>query len=245
MRAVWRSLYSSLVGGWAQWQREWIGRDAKSTFGPWAAWTQFDPRSGELTRWRSIAWHVQERIDREDSPHAVPLCYAVVTSYLRMMMASITDMLPERSILSQCADCLWLTEEGYTVLSEARRGTPVLEALLDDKETYDEVFMDGRYSAVVRQGDKLYPVSTGIPTYAELGRDGVSRWRVAEPWATGHRPDPKRGVALGLAHWNGGKLVKECNYPWQPQLPWAVLQDGTLREELLTPVTKGRVPHDD
>lgn len=78
----WRAVYSSCVGGFAQWARTWVDANRGSQFGSWATWIHYDPRTYELTRYRSVAGRVQYRADMGDDSRAVPLVYACVLAEL-------------------------------------------------------------------------------------------------------------------------------------------------------------------
>jgi hypothetical protein len=238
--AFWRGLYSALVGGWAQWSRQWIDTDSAALpFGRWATWKHYDG-GDELVRFRSIAGRIQKRVDQGQAEGGCPLLYGCVTASARMLLTSLAMSAPQNTVLAVTADALWLTEEGA---AHVRRNMPKRKPSQPDyaiRDLYDDAWLDGAGRAVVAQDGKRFPLLTGVPTHAEIGPDGRSRWRVTAPWTDHGEPTPKRGVRLQSASFNAGKLLAECSYPLIWESPWLSLQDGQMREELLVPLRPGR-----
>lgn len=234
--AFWRSCYSALMGGFAQWRRVWVDEERPSPAGRWATWVQFDPKLGELVRYRSIAGRVQRRVDKGDAPESVPLVYANVTAEVRQMVNRIALDCPKNSLLAVCADCLWVTAAGLKTCHKLVRRVAAKGVSVGVRETFDQVWMDGRGRAVVQMDGRRFPVLTGVPTHSEVGPDGRSRWIVTEAWNAPGGPDRVEGVKIGTASFDAGKLVRENDYPLVWESPWLTINNAQMREDLLLPV---------
>lgn len=69
-----------------------------------------------ITRYRAIAGLV-ERLERSEvGTGTLQACYAYLTSYGRSMMRDLRSTMPERSVLIQDTDGMWVTESGYDAL---------------------------------------------------------------------------------------------------------------------------------
>lgn len=233
----WRALYSARVGGWAQWDRRWVDHDGPAPFGSWATWIHGDPATGELTRWRAIGGRTQYRVDMGDAPGAIPLAYACVTSHVRLTVDTLAAMCPPDDVLAICADSVWIRERAVPELQEqvrARLGSP---ASIRTDAVYEDAWLDGAGRAVVQIGGKRFPILTGVPTHAEVGSDGISRWIATEPWASGARKRRGNRCSQRQHNFNVGALVRQCSHELRSVIPWHTLADSGLPEELLQPLT--------
>lgn len=72
-----------------------------------------------ITRHRCIAGMV-ERLERSTvGTGTLQACYAYLTSYGRNLMMSIRSLCPDRTVLLQDTDGLWVTQEGHDALASA------------------------------------------------------------------------------------------------------------------------------
>ena len=233
-----RTQYSALVGSFAGWSRQWVDSPHPAVTGRWGAWTGRDPKSGEITRYRAIAGRVQQRVDSGDAPGSCPILYGCALAWCRAAMDALRGRLPLGTVLAMSADSLWLTEDGdgciRAILAEHGAVDPALKAA----DIYDQVWMDGRGRSAVSIGGKIYPMVAGIPTWAELGPDGKSRWMAHSPWTETQRPDARRGTKLHPAAYSLDRLIKDNSYPLIWDTPWKRMVGGRMREELLTPLAR-------
>lgn len=246
LAAFWRSCYSSLIGSFAQWRREWVDSPVPAGFGPWSSWSHYDPHTGEQSRYRSIAGRVQKQVLAGDAPGALPLVYAITTGTVRTMTQRVTETFPEGSLLAQAADALWLTEAGWQHARETAGGLEARDCGLRAAARYDDAWLDGRGRAVVELGGRRTAVVQGVPGWSEMDAEGRCVWRTVAPWSKSGAPSADTGVLLGRGTFKADRLIKDNSYPLRAVRPWIELAGGELREELLLPLdpTKRRPDHD-
>lgn len=233
--AFWRSCYAALVGQFAQWKREWVDCNLDSPFGPWSSWTQTEKETGEIRKYRSIGGRVQVREDKGDSISACPMVYACITAAVRCEVDRVRRLFDPRHILAASADALWIDARANVAAKMPLTGMDSLLWRWQLKEVYEDAWIDGKGGAVVLAGGEYYPVVTGVPTHAEIGPDGRSKWMVSVPWNVDGNPSRQKGVRVNVASFNGEKLMRECEHPLQQSGPWIEFSAALLREELLKP----------
>jgi hypothetical protein len=148
--------------------------------------------------------------------------------------------IPAGSLYATLADSLWVDQRGLDVIratgEEALKGSMKVNIAA----TFDRVWLDGGQRAVVEKDGRRWAIVAGVPTHAEIGPDGKSKWMATEPWTSYGKPDREHGVRIGTATFDAGRLIKANDHAPAPNTPWKRLLGGQLREELLQPVSPAR-----
>lgn len=139
-------LSNALTGTFAQRRTEWVpcpgAVPPHDEFGEQVRWGPFsvstpdrqwdaasDPRYAMMTgdveayrprivsRYRVVAGLVERLSKSETGTGTLQACYAYLTSYGRSMMRDIRAICPEKSVLLQDTDGLWVTEQGHDALA--------------------------------------------------------------------------------------------------------------------------------
>jgi hypothetical protein len=241
LRPCWRALYASLVGGWAQRSWRWEREDRESQVGRWATWTMGGSEGQELERWRVVAGRVQRRVYRGLARHAHPLSYACVTAAIRHQIDRLREGLPAGSVLATACDALWVTDDAPPALEAAAPAGAPAGWISVIKQTYDDAWLDGEGSAVVKKDGLFYPLLPGVPHGVAIQDDGHVRWDRAAPWTDG--PGPAAGTLppRRRASWDGGTLMDRWSVPLEPVQPWHLLCEPDLNPALLAPYDPRRV----
>jgi len=109
-------LSNSLSGKFAQRRGAWVARPLARVPITWGEHVSINAATGIVTRYRVTAGLVEQWV--EDTLGGRPLgsCYAYLTSYARCLMRSLREQLPERTVVSQDTDGLWVLPAGRRVL---------------------------------------------------------------------------------------------------------------------------------
>jgi len=233
---AWRSIYSSAVGAFAQWERKWIDCEWPGDTTNWRCWLHHDYDTYELTRFRCIAGRVQYRADVGDDCKSIPIVYACVLGRVRHLLDRLEYALMDCCPISRSADAVWvkehpgehLTFDGIDYLCDG------IAVKID--EVWDNVWMDGKSHAVVEKDGKRFAVLTGVSSTAEIGPDGYSRWYGVDPWNS--HPEIKRRAACRVRQrtHSSGALMEQYDYPLQINAPWPHYNDLEIDGDLLVPM---------
>lgn len=242
-RQLLRALYCALIGQWGRWGREWTDIDWPSPVGRWGTWSMGHPQTDEITRWRCVGGRTQYRRDTGTPRDASPLSYALVLAGVRAALADLADAVTSTNVLAMSADALWILPAAADVLREISSRQHGRRVEIHHETVYDRVWLDGHGRAVVEQRGQRWPVLLGVPTHAEVGPDGVSRWFISSADAPG---TSKRGRALvrrTALTWDVGRFVEQHSYAAEPVMLPPVIHAPAMREELLLrPIRHSEAP---
>jgi hypothetical protein len=243
--ALWRRLYSSLVGRFAAWRKVWRKIQSAQQFGPWAQWEQADPDTGLIVPHRSIAGHAERMVGRMEASGSVPLVYGIVTATLRMMIRALRDEAGNENVLAVRADEVWVTEAGKKSIDRKASefyGRPVVTIY---KHWFDRAWFDGISKIVSERDGQRFVLLPGAPNDVTFNADGVLSYTVNEPWHHVGRPSAKRGVRRRIQTVTADSIIKSARGP-VVRLPQAVRLEHTgVSASLLEPIPYGRTVDDD
>lgn len=126
-------------GGWERW------REMDSP-GTWGEQHLYDNRTGTRTRVRYIAGLCWKWVEDKTGRGPYTFAFAYLAAYGRLLMRSIRESLPARSVVSQDTDGLWVTDDGIDAL--AALGHPTHDgpgALRLTRSVYDARFWSPRH----------------------------------------------------------------------------------------------------
>lgn len=235
LKPFWRQLYSARVGRWNAPYRTWKNR---TDYEDPERWRSFKRQSGDTCLWsrcRVLAGQLQENTGQWPARDGCPVAYACVTAWIRQLLDRVRSLLPPASVLATAMDALWLTEEGLTRMEDVALQLPELAGPVVAKEVYEEVWMDGKGAAVVRQGGVDYPLLGGVPKARRLDPQG----RVSVEYADADMAplprdnQPRKQVSYRV--WDGGRLQDTNAHPLEPATPWRTYHNDAWPEHLLQP----------
>jgi hypothetical protein len=244
MKSAWRSIYSSLVGRFAGWSREWRDSPAHAGFGRWAQWIQSDPETGVLIPHRSIAGKVQKLAKKTDKSDSVPLLFGCVTSRIRWCVQSVVEAVGIDHVCNVAADCLWLDTKGWQqsqkVVSE-HGGSP---DNISVKAIYDRVWMTGGAVAVAERHGTKYLLMPGVSRGASLDGKGRVVVEHTDDWGDTGDVTARNGVGRRKHAVSATKIVEKYSYPARVQQLGELVDIPLLGENLLQPLYGERTIED-
>lgn len=234
--ALWRSLYSVLVGGFASWPVRWEDADHTTPLRNWWAWVEATGNARQLESWRAVAGRCQRLEADPDNDRSVPLLYGVVTSWVRAGVWAMAAMARPDTIYGVASDALWV-RRGYgpavaSALGELMGGADCCHV----GASYDEAWLSGAASAVVRSGDRLLLRAPGLLGPAQLDRDGRASMDVAAGWTETGLVPPDAPVPVHRRVWPGAQIVERYAAPFAPGRIALELRQPLLSQRLLRPV---------
>lgn len=176
-KLTWRSMYSHLVGRWAGWRRNWVDCDAHSGLGRWASWNGFDSKTGEITRYRTVAGRTQKLEGKQESAWSVPLLFGCVTSWVRIAMLHAAWTVDADDLLAIDCDSLWLTERGWNRYQQRMGDMPRRTLPLHLKDSYDAAETLDDHRVIVWKGGEVYARIPGIPGDIPTDDAGIVHWK--------------------------------------------------------------------
>jgi hypothetical protein len=233
LAALWRQLYASCVGGWAQRAWEWLDVEDREAPARWMTWTALSPDGERVEHWRAVGGRVQRREYQGEAPHSLPLLYATCTAHVRQAVDWVRSALPAGSVLATACDALWLTDAGLAAFRHAEGPLALAAQKWRVKDTYDDAWLDGKGQAVVRKGDYLYPLLPGIPAGVCVGADGLASWPRAAEWDAAKDVRPDKPLPRRRVRWDGGRVMRANDHPLKPVSPFVTLNDPVLDPALL------------
>lgn len=105
-------LGNGLGGKLAQRKGQWVDRPKHVAIERFGEWYEFDRAKGRSRRFRAIAGLCSEYVPDATGAGPYTAAFAYLAAYGRLHMRAIREGLPERSVVSQDTDGLWLTREG-------------------------------------------------------------------------------------------------------------------------------------
>lgn len=235
-----RAVYSSLVGSFARWDRQWTDVDHPHCQGRWSTWVERDAKTGGIVRYRCIGGRTQLLTELVDPPTAVPLYYGCVTAHLRCLLRELAAIIGAESVLALSADTLWVRGGAELLAAPTGSAGELARNALRVKAVYDRVWLDGHGRAVVEGQGQRWAHTQGVPLEPVSTEDGHVVWCAQGEWTCGELKRLKRGVPIVRKSYNASRLLAENDFPARPRSPYLALQDGLFREELLLPVLHPR-----
>lgn len=232
-RPLWRVLYATLVGGWAQWERDWIDRPAQHPPARWSAWTQTDLDTMTRQRWRCVGGRTQCQAEPREGRRAEPIMYATITAQLRHWIEQTIGRLPPDSVYAVAADALWVTPDAAEILTAGPWTVDRAMIQWAERARYDRAWLDGHGAAVVERDGVRHAIVPGVPSTPSAGPDGRVRWPHMAPWSSDRRPRRETGVRIGGVSYDAGRMVLQHSDPAMRVDPAIMLRTTILREELL------------
>lgn len=240
VRAIWRALYSALVGRFAGWRKTWEDVPRQSSFGRWASWMGRSKTDGMVVPWRSIAGHVQRLVERTDSSAAVPLLYGCVTAQVRLLLSTVAKCATWPEIVLVNADSLWVTQAGWQGILRQLSAVGGAPDCMKVKAVFDALWMDGKNKLITERQGRRVLRAPGVQEGLPIEADGTVKVERAGPWDDSDCPSAKEGCKRGRANFPALKLLEKYSFPARILPQWDALDDGLLPEELLQPLAVGR-----
>lgn len=117
--AAWvKGLLVCLHGKFAQRAKRWVDRKDAVADHPYHSWYRKDG-DGPVTRWRSVAWHVQEEVDQGEPDETMPALAAWVFSLGRMRLWAAMEAVGMERCYYVDTDSVWTDPEGVERLARA------------------------------------------------------------------------------------------------------------------------------
>lgn len=240
IRALWRALYSSLVGRFAGWRKEWEDVPRQSGFGRWASWMGRSKQDGLVVPWRSIAGRVQRLVERTDSSAAVPLLYGCVTAQVRYLLDRVATFATWPEIVAVNADSLWVTAQGWQGILKGLSAAGCAPDYMKTKAVFDNLWMDGKSKLITERNGRRILRAPGVQEGLPIEADGTVKVERAGPWDDSESPSAQEGCKRGRANFPALKLLEKYSFPARTIPPWDALDEGLLPEELEHPLAMGR-----
>lgn len=233
IRAVLRGLYSTLVGSFASWGRQWTEMPGQSAFGRWASWSEIDGDTGELAKWRSIAGRVEKLVLSDSNGSAVAQVYADILARARTYVYDVCAIIGWQHVFQCAADAIWVSQTGYD-----RWRTELAAGCADcgsfaAKDTYDRIWLDGDGRTLAAADGERYAHIPGIPHETPLDADGRCVWSIHSPWDAETHPSADRGARVRVRSYNAASIERAAGTTQRKAEPWLQLNDLGLPDELV------------
>lgn len=237
---LWRSLYSILVGRTAAWRRVWTDAAFPGIMPRWAAWSHLPIAGGTPERWRSIAGRTQRLTVEGNAGQTAPILFGCITAYVRISIWACVSQVRLENVYAITADALWVRRGlGDTLCADMGR---LLDApdCLRLKRSYDEAWMDGKSSAVLRAGDQYVLHQPGVLDGSLLGDSGKTETWASLPWSETESLDPAQTFRRTPRRHSGRRIIDAAPARLE-RLPFAdEVHDELLDVSLLRPIVPGR-----
>lgn len=112
-----KGIINALFGKLGQREPLWKLRPDVTPAVPWGGFIATDPATNTLKRFRSIARHVQEMTGKRDCPHTFTAAAACVTAHARNYMDQLRHECPQKSVVYQDTDSLFLLPPALEALA--------------------------------------------------------------------------------------------------------------------------------
>ena len=110
---------NSLHGKLAQWSVRWRLIQGRTAPEPWGTFFEYDGETGKLLCFRSIGYHVEMQMPREEQERSFPLIAAYVSSYARLHVQAAIDIAGADQVYYQDVDSLHVGAVGFQKLEQA------------------------------------------------------------------------------------------------------------------------------
>lgn len=242
--ALWRALYSSLVGQFAGRHREWKDIPRNPGIDRWCQWFKADKDSGKIRTCRSIAGRQQQLVDLEDSPASVPIVYACITAHVRSIVRSLLAVCGPENAVAVVADSIWVTATGWQNWQRESSAQGFAPDSLCCKEIWDRGWFTGKSMCVLERKNVRYLRAPGCPNHVCLDGQGVYERVVAVPWCESASVAACDGAARRKQRFPAARVVERCGEPAVPLPLGETLDDLLLPVELLQPAKHERTIED-
>lgn len=243
--AAWRGVYSALIGQFAGRKKTWLDCPGKEGFGPWSEWESANCSTGELTKYRSIAGHVQRLAECSDTSSSVPFMYAVVTAHVRMMIMSLTMLAGVDNVVCLHCDSLWLTRAGWQNLQRRVSEMGMSPDYLACKATYDRVWMSGKSVCVIERNGTRSLKAPGIGDFAALDEACRAYGIRATHWSQCESVLAEDGCKRRKVVFTGNRIIEQHGHTPVVLPLGEPVDDSLLRTELLQPLVQKRTVLDE
>lgn len=230
---VLRGLYSTLIGGFAAWGREWARVADPAPFGRWGSWNAVDEDTGEITRYRAIAGQVERLVLRDDAGSAVAQVYADVLARARQYIYDVCAVVGWQHVVQLAADAIWLTASGMDRWQALASGGCPDAGAFRPGAVYDRIWIDGEGRTVAEADGRRYVHVPGIPHEIALGNDGTCQWVIGTPWDRELNPSHEAGVPEMRRRYDAAAIVTAAGDRQRPGEPWLRLSELALPDSLI------------
>jgi len=171
-----KAAMNSLYGRTAQRVIDWESINYSGIPPLWGRWAKYDPTSKIMESYRSIGGHVQRKSHETWAKGAHPAIAGHITSYARVFMRELIEIVGMENIHYIHTDCLHVNTEGYS-------------RILDVKGLWDgglgSLRVEWESDNVVYLGPQHYMIDgrhvcAGIPANAEWLTDTCARVNICE-----------------------------------------------------------------
>lgn len=119
MDSLAKMMLNTLYGKFGQLAPEWQDVPDKIAEEPWFTWAAYDCQNDQVIEYRSIGWHVQKKVNREESSRSFPAISSFVTAYGRERMRQLRQTAGENNVWYQAVDSLIVNQIGNDKLQAA------------------------------------------------------------------------------------------------------------------------------
>lgn len=121
-----KHISNAMAGKLAQRKHLWVERPQVSSHQSWGQWIVSHIESGSVQHFRSIAGMVWERISESPQSRPMGAAFAYLTAYGRHMMNTLRYSCPDKTIISQDTDGIWVKESALEHLPIGTEGSEYL-----------------------------------------------------------------------------------------------------------------------
>lgn len=105
-----KHISNAMAGKLAQRKYLWVERPQVSALNDWGQWIVSHVESGKVSTYKAIAGMVWEKVDNENGSRPMGATFAYLTAYGRSMMNTLRHSCPDRTIITQDTDGIWVRE---------------------------------------------------------------------------------------------------------------------------------------
>lgn len=141
-------LSNSFSGKLAQRKSRWERRPGVFPERDWGEWTCRNPGTGERSRWRSVSGLSFENVAAPFQGRPLASVFCFLTAHGRYLMRLVREALPDRTVVSQDTDGLWVvgaTPELYHTARNVLKGRGYDLARKDESVSQQAVFFGPRH----------------------------------------------------------------------------------------------------
>lgn len=231
--SAWRSIYSSLVGRFAGWERVWKDSPAHAGFGRWSQWLQADRETGVVVPHRSIGGKVQYLAEKRDRHDSVPLMFGCVTSMVRWLMSTIVNICGYDHVYAMTTDSIWLDTAGLQIVQRQISKAGLAPDNVRVKAIYDKAWMTGRHVAVTERHGVRQLHMPGVSMGAALDSDGRVVVEHTDDWDSDGEPRANRGIRRRKHRYSIERVLRDYGFPARILLPGETVNIPLLSDTLL------------